>query len=36
MLDHHRDGLALDVYEVVKERLKSRKALQQEESLVER
>jgi hypothetical protein len=36
MLDHHREGLTLDVFEVVKQRLKSRKAMQQEESLGER
>jgi hypothetical protein len=28
MLDHHREGLAMDVYEVVKQRLKGRKAVQ--------
>lgn len=31
MLDHHREGLALDVYEVVKQRLNERKTLQKEE-----
>jgi hypothetical protein len=36
LLDHHREGLALDVYEVVKQRLNDRKAMQEEESRVER
>jgi hypothetical protein len=36
MLDHHRDGLALDVYEVVKQRLRGRKAAQKEDASGER
>ena len=36
LLDHHREGLALDVYEVVKQRLNDRKAMQEEKSPVER
>jgi hypothetical protein len=36
MLDHHREGLALDVYEVVKQRLRSRKTAQKEGGSAER
>jgi hypothetical protein len=36
MLDHHREGLAVDVYEVVKQRLTLRKAAKKEERQVER
>jgi hypothetical protein len=39
MLDHHREGLTLEVYEVVKERLKSRKTgktVKKEEAVSER
>jgi hypothetical protein len=35
LLEHHQEGLALDVYEVVKQRLKSRKATKKEEALGE-
>jgi hypothetical protein len=36
MLEHHRDGLAFDVYEVVKQRLKGRKAAKKQEAAGER
>jgi hypothetical protein len=36
MLDHHREGLAVDVYDVVKQRLTLRKAAKKEEGQVER
>ena len=36
MLDHHREGIAMDVYEVVRQRLKSRKAAKKEEGAIER
>lgn len=35
-LEHHREGLTLDVYEIVKQRLKGRKAAQKEEALGQR
>jgi hypothetical protein len=36
MLEHHRDGLTLEVFEVVKQRLKGRKAAKKEEVVGER
>jgi hypothetical protein len=36
MLDHHPEGLVVGVYEIVKQRLKSRKAAKQEEAPAER
>jgi hypothetical protein len=36
MLDHHREGLALDVYEVIKQRLRGRKAAHKEDASGER
>ena len=36
MLDHHREGLALDVYEVIKQRLRGRKTAHQEDASGER
>jgi hypothetical protein len=34
MLEHHREGLGLDVYEIVKQRLRARKAAKKEDAPV--
>jgi hypothetical protein len=36
LLEHHREGLTLDAYEVIKQRLKDRKAAKKEERRVAR
>jgi hypothetical protein len=36
LLEHHSEGLTLDAYEVIKQRLKDRKAAKKEERRVER
>jgi hypothetical protein len=36
MLDHHPEGLIASVYEIVKQRLKARKAAKKKETVVER